>query len=155
MSAELRSSGPRARCRCAGIALALLLSLAPQALRADCTVGATGVAFGSYDVFSSTPTDGVGTISIDCELPATFSVALSAGGGNYTLRQLAGPNAALGYNLYTSPSRTVIWGSGAGGTATVGGSGDDVNLNVYGRIPAGQNRPAGSYTDAIIVTVSF
>lgn len=133
----------------------LLLALAAQAASANCTVSAGSVVFGNYDVFSAQPLDGAGTIGIDCDPATSYSISLSQGGGSYSQRELSTGSALLGYNLYTGSSRTVVWGDGSGGTDTVGGSGTTANHTIYGRIAAGQNVPAGSYGDTIIVTVSF
>ena len=149
---HLRRSGTRA----IGLALAgLFLALTSPALPADCTVSAQSVAFGSYDVFSAQALDGTGNISVNCLPSAGYSLALSTGGGSYNQRQMASADDVLNYNLYTSASRSTVWGDGTGGTGTVGGSAESANHTVYGRIPAGQNRKAGSYGDTIIVTVTF
>ncbi len=65
---------------------------------------------------------------------------------------------ALNYNLYLDAARTSIWGDGTGGTAlfTVAiPSGKAVNVTIFGRIPAGQDVAAGSYSDSIVVTIQF
>jgi spore coat protein U-like protein len=63
----------------------------------------------------------------------------------------------LNYNLYTAANRAVVWGDATSGTVTVNGTGIGVNVNhgVYGRIPARQNVRAGSYSDIIIVELTF
>jgi len=134
---------------------ALLLGLAAHDARANCTVSAGSVVFGSYDVFSVQPLDGAGSIGIDCDPATPYSISLGTGGGSYGQRELASGGDSLGYNLYTGATRVVVWGDGSGGTGTVGGSTAQASHTVYGRIPAGQNVPAGSYGDTIIVTVSF
>jgi spore coat protein U-like protein len=136
-------------------AFSLLLMLAAPVLRADCTVSAQSVAFGSYDVFSAQPLDGAGNVSVNCSPSASYTVTLSAGGGSYSQRQMSSANDVLNYNLYTNASRSIVWGDGSAGTSTVGGSGESANHTVYGRVPAGQNRKVGSYGDTIIVTVTF
>lgn len=132
-----------------------LLTVASPALPADCTVSAQSVLFGNYDVFSTQPLDGAGTINVSCSPSASYSLSLSIGGGSYSQREMAGSGDLLFYNLYTAASRTVVWGDGSAGTATVGGSGANVNYTIYGRIPAQQNLKTGSYGDSIIVTVTF
>jgi len=134
---------------------ALLLGLAAHDARANCTVSAGSIVFGSYDVFSAQPLDGAGSIGIDCDLATPYSISLGTGGGSYGQRELASGPDRLGYNLYTGATRVIVWGDGSGGTGTVGGNTAQASHTVYGRIPAGQNVPAGSYGDTIIVTVSF
>ena len=63
--------------------------------------------------------------------------------------------------LYPAPRFSAylnnVWGDATSGTVTVNGTGIGVNVNhaVYGRIPALQNVNAGSYSDIIIVELTF
>jgi spore coat protein U-like protein len=70
----------------------------------------------------------------------------------------------LGYNLYTDAARLLGWGTCASGTVTVsdaanlrltGKSVDTANFTVYGRVPGGQNIPAGSYSNTTTITVNY
>lgn len=83
----------------------------------NCNVNATGVAFGSYDVFSNLPTDATGTISVDCNIPsqnphAPLSVTISLSPGNsgsFAPRSMQSAGAdTLNYNLYTDASMSAI-----------------------------------------------
>jgi spore coat protein U-like protein len=127
-------------------------------LAASCTIDSPGLVFGNYDPFIAMPLDSVGSLTVTCDEAVEYSIALSAGAGSFQARTLVGPKASLQYNLYTDATRTVIWGDGSGGSALVQsqsvGMVDRVH-DVYGRIPARQNVPVGSYNDAITVLVSF
>ena len=93
-----------------------------------------------------------------------YTIALSTGSsGNYAQRTLASGGDTLGYNLYTNSARTLIWGDGTGGSQAVA---DSVNLTngspartrthtIFGQIPAMQDAAVGTYTDAILVTVTY
>jgi spore coat protein U-like protein len=66
----------------------------------------------------------------------------------------------LNYNLYLDSAYTQIWGDGTGGTVTksdnIGGLlGSSISYTVYGRLPGGQNVPAGVYSDTVFVTVIY
>jgi spore coat protein U-like protein len=137
--------------------LALLsgLILSAPALAASCTVSTVGVAFGSYDVFSSVDTDSTGTVIVSCHSIASYKISLSAGAGTFTSRLMAGEAAQLHYNLFIDPQRLTVWGDGTSGTATVSARGTGGSYPVYGRIPALQNVPAGSYSDTLTVTVTY
>ena len=73
---------------------------------------------------------------------------------------MAQGSGRLNYNLYTTASRTTIWGNGSSGTSTV-----TATLNgllsfsqtdpVYGRISAGHWPQAGAYADSLIVTITY
>jgi spore coat protein U-like protein len=71
---------------------------------------------------------------------------------------MSGPGPSqLDYQLYSDPTRTVVWGNIVG-TDTVSGTaiGLPQTVDVYGRIPAGQNRIRdGGYVDTITATVTF
>jgi spore coat protein U-like protein len=69
---------------------------------------------------------------------------------------------SLGYNLYTTTARNVVWGDGFGGSVTVTLTGGNVSggvrrytRSVFGRVPGSQNVGAGSYSDTITLTVTF
>ncbi len=122
-----------------------------------CTLNVTGVNFGSYDVFSNTALDSTGNIDVNCPSGIGYSMSLSAGGGAHTQRVMSSGAHTINYNLHTAADRAVVWGDSNNGTVTVHGIGTGVNANhgVYGRIPALQNVHAGSYSDIIIVELTF
>jgi len=145
----------------------------PAIAAVDCSVSATGVAFGVYDPFAATPDDSVGTISVTCRhVPPTraerinYTVTLSAGSsGAYSQRRMSAGTEQLGYNLYADGARSRVWADGGSATMTITGSmvvGPGVGNGtrtathtIYGRIPALQDVAPGSYTDSIVVTLSF
>ena len=122
-----------------------------------CTLNVTGVNFGSYDVFSNSALDTTGNIDVNCPSGVGYSIELTEGGGTHTQRVMGSGAHRLNYNLYTASNRAVVWGDATSGTVTVNGTGIGVNVNhaVYGRIPALQNVHAGSYSDIIIVELTF
>jgi spore coat protein U-like protein len=142
------------------LAAALILGTRAEA----CTISATGVMFGAYDPRAAGPDDGTGSIAIACHpRDSSVTIALGSGGsGSAGSRRMASGAALLSYNLYTSSSRTIIWGDGSGGTSpvtltngNVSGGTRRFSANIFGRIPASQNVPAGIYVDTIVVTVTF
>jgi spore coat protein U-like protein len=132
--------------------VALAFALTAQQVHA-CTLNVTGVNFGSYDVFSNAALDSTGNIDVNCPSGVGYSMALTEGGGTHTQRVMNSGAHRLNYNLYTAANRAVVWA----GTVTVNGTGIGVSVNhaVYGRIPALQNVHAGSYSDIIIVELTF
>ena len=67
--------------------------------------------------------------------------------------------AALAGCGSTEPTSAVdvrgVWGGTAASDVPHTGTGTETSLTVYGRIPAGQNVPAGSYSDTVVATVTF
>jgi spore coat protein U-like protein len=62
----------------------------------------------------------------------------------------------VGYGLYRDGSRSQVWGSTIA-TNTVGGTGTGAaqNLTVYARVPPQVTPPAGTYSDVIVVTITY
>lgn len=62
----------------------------------------------------------------------------------------------LNYNIYTSASRTIVWGDGTGGSHTqTAYKNSTTTLNLFGQIPAAQDVANGIYIDDLIATVNF
>lgn len=141
---------------------AALLAAAPlvQAAPYICTPTSNTIAFGAYNPLPASP-DTTGT--------ASFVIACTDAGGvknknttiNYTvtlsgqaLRQLAPPTGTdrLNFNLYTDSARSIVWGDGTGGTATITGSiavpgkstASSAPITYYGKITAAQDVSANS-----------
>jgi spore coat protein U-like protein len=132
----------------------------PSLAAVNCTIAATPVGFGAYSVFAASPNDnGIGTLTMVCTGggPGNYPVTLSTGqSGSYALRVMKSGANQLNYNLYTSSTRTTVWGDGTGSTGSMTAARNTTtNLNVYGRIPAGQDATVGAYTDSITATVTF
>lgn len=145
--------------------LVALMLLAPAAAQAACTVSASGIAFGVYNPFSATATDATGTVTLSCSIASGlggYNVALSTGGGgSYAGRRMSSGSSILPYQLYSDAAHSQIWGDGTGGSATVVGA-DNVPLlsgtstyRAYGRIAARLVASPGTYTDVIVVTVTY
>jgi len=128
---------------------------------ANCTISTTAVSFGVYDVFSGTANDSTGTVTIRCTgNAANVTVTLSKGTSTtFNPRILTSGSNTLNYNLFTTAARNTIWGDNTGGTSLYTNASPPNNSNIvvtiYGRITAGQDVSAGSYSDSITATVNF
>ena len=145
----------------AGIALALVLSGVVPA-RAACTISTTPLVFGAYDVFAVTPLDSAGSVTFHCTATdKDIVITLDRGGApTFNPRRMLNGAEQLTYNLYLDAARTTIWGDGTGGTQTFAnhnpqGNNRDIVLPIFGRIPAGQDVRAGTYTNTISATIQF
>ncbi len=128
----------------------------------ECSVNVSGVNFGTYDPFSTTPTDTSGDIHINCTADTPYIITLDAGinsSYNYFPRKMRNISgiSTLEYNLYRDVSYSEVWGDGQPGTYTVSGStsGTTDTLKIFGRIPSDQRVESGSYTDVISVLVEW
>ena len=127
---------------------------------AACTISTTPVSFGSYNVFSATPLDTTGTVTYRCGTERNIRITLNRGGAaTFNPRRMLKGSEALNYNLYRDAARTTIWGDGTGGTQVYSDANppnnQNVTVNIFGRIPAGQDVTAGSYANTITATINF
>jgi spore coat protein U-like protein len=133
--------------------------LARQANAQACTVASTAAVFGSYNPGNTLPTDTTATVQVTCQLLAIgllvpYTLTASAGaGGSFANRQLVNGSSA----------HTIVWGDGTGGSSAIQGSLTAVTglivigspIPIYGRVPAGQNPMPGSYSDTMMVTITY
>ncbi|MBW8840712.1 MAG: spore coat protein U domain-containing protein [Sphingomonadales bacterium] len=125
-----------------------------------CIVNANPLNFGNYDPTTATALDGTTTLSVLCTVGTSFTVGLSAGtstGATVTTRKMTNGADTLSYALYQEAARTNNWGNTPGTDTPLATTAPVLatSLTVYGRIPAGQNVPAGAYNDTITVTVNY
>lgn len=122
-----------------------------------CSVSATSAAFGTVDPLVNTETLSTAIVSVSCPESTTYMVALGPGNGTIENRLMLSGTHELSYNLYTDASRSIIWGDGTGGSATVSGMADSSGTDhtVYGHVPWQPSAVPGTYNDSIVVTVSY
>lgn len=151
-----------------GILGIFLICSAPSyalCLLCTCTASAQTINFGTYTISAQ---DAVtGTFTVGCTailaLSATVTVSAATGSsGSYTNRTLTKGTSSLNYNLYTTSAYSTVWGDGTSGTSTMNQTQaigllttTFFNFPVYGRIPALQDVAPGTYTDSLIVTVTY
>lgn len=151
-------------------ALLVVAGASPVHAAGTCTIAATGPAFGIYDPLSATPDTNNGSVTATCNWTSggstNFNIVSSYSGGNSgnpaDRFMLSGVNR-LYYNIYFDAALTQIRGNGTGGTQTGAASlrvsngqrTASATSAIYGRIPAGQNVAPGSYSDSIVVTITF
>lgn len=132
---------------------------------ANCTISSSGVSFGSYDpvdTHSAAALDATGTVTVTCTNGSAGAITLGQGANADTgstdadpARRMTDGTNFLAYTLFQDAARTTEWGNTAATDVSHTGTGTATNITVYGRIPANQNVPAGSYTDTVVATVTF
>jgi spore coat protein U-like protein len=139
-------------------------AVSKTAIAGSCMItNIVAVSFGSYDVFSTSPTDAVGSVKYRCIDLGTGLITIDLNKGNsnnYNSRTLKSGNETLNYNLYLDSGKNIIWGDGTEGSSRYGPlnptNNSDVVLSIYGRIPAQQtSTKVGNYSDTITITISF
>jgi spore coat protein U-like protein len=134
----------------------------------SCTIGTAFIAFPAYDpvnAHANVPDDQTGDIVIRCTKGASgITVGLGNGANNSgSQRRMvnsADPTVTVTYEVYQEPGRMTIWGPGDGGQVRSGadlvGTGSNVTVTMYGRIPPHQlQATAGSYNDTLVSTILF
>jgi len=134
----------------------------------SCTIGTAAIAFAAYDPVNANatvPDDQSGEIVIRCTKGASgITVGLGNGSNNSgsqrRMTNASDPAAILDYEVFKESSRTSVWGPGDGGSVRSGpdmdGTGSNVTVTMYGRIPPHQlQATAGTYRDTLVSTILF
>jgi len=144
-----------------------ILRAPPAWAAAGCSVSSSGAAFGVYTPTNATATTTTATVSVTCQAAIQIAVAyvISLGpgsSGSVAARTMLGGISRMSYQLYTNPTFSTVWGDGTNGSQTVS---DGYLLNIltpvtnnytaYGRIPALQNLSPATYTDTVIVQITY
>lgn len=127
-----------------------------------CGVTAVNMNFGTYDPVVTnaiTPLDVTGNVALTCNTGLTAEISLNLGtSASGSVRRMAGaPSGFLNYEIYLNAGRTTVWGTTAPNTVVTTAAPSIVtrNYTTYGRIPAAQDVPIGSFADTITVTVTY
>jgi spore coat protein U-like protein len=125
-----------------------------------CSIGTvTALAFGAYDPIAANAATDLhtqGSIALTCTLgDAAATVGLGLGGQPLsTQRYMSDGTATLAYNIYSTADFATVWDDSANKVTAPTGTGLPQTLTVYGSIPQAQNKPAGSYSDAVVIDVT-
>lgn len=111
----------------------------------------TNVAFGSYDPTSAADNiAGSGSIVSRCTKNTTYRIYVTG-----TRVMINGVNN-LNFELYSDTGRTAVFPSTfAGASPSTSASNAPVPTNVYGKITALQDVPAGAYSATLTATVEY
>jgi spore coat protein U-like protein len=124
----------------------------------SCTVTTTNLNFGSVSVLSAN-VDASNSVSVICTSTTPYQVRLDGGvaaATDPTQRKMSLGANKITYGLYRELARSLPWGA-TDGTNTQAGTGTSsaIGHTIYGRIPPQTSPPPGTYTDTVVVTISF
>ena len=128
-------------------------------ITAGCTLNVTPVNFPSawrLDANVDANVDANATITVNCVDTLPYGIRISAGSGSSATpanRAMSNGTDELTYSLYRDPARTLVWGDDVATEVT--GTGADVDLIVYARVPAQTTPSVGDYTDVVDVTINY
>jgi spore coat protein U-like protein len=123
---------------------------------------AQDVNFGTRGALAAA-VDAAGRLSVTCTSTTPLTISLGAGNGagaNANLanaRKMTGPGGTtVTYGLFQDAARAVPWGDSLGVTTEAAtGTGLATNVPVYGRVPAQTTPGPGTYSDTVVVTVTY
>jgi spore coat protein U-like protein len=125
-----------------------------------CSLGTITALSFTYDpIVTNKTTDAhaTGNISLTCtsgDAAATIGLTLGAQPASGQREMVDGSSDTLAYNLYSNPGYSTVWDDSSNKLTAPTGTGAAQDLPVYGSIPAGQNKPAGHYTDTVVIDVT-
>ena len=123
-------------------------------LENSCTIAIDDLNFGVHSTLAAN-IDSQMQMRVRCTgISSSMGIAISPGGsGNGNARRMTDGNGNnLNYQIYLSPNGVNPYPS----LWTFFGFGQNITWTLHGRVFAGQNpKPAGSYSDTLVATVSF
>jgi spore coat protein U-like protein len=124
----------------------------------NCSVNASTLNFGSIGVLGSA-VNATSSITVTCTSALPYTIALDgglSGATNPTQRVMSQASQQVTYGLYRDSARAQAWGDSVGtNTAAATGSGLAQTLTVYGRVPMQTTPAPGTYSDTVVVTISY
>ena len=122
----------------------------------SCSVTAVGLDFGAYD---GNQNDQTASITVACTAKGIpYQIGLDNGmhysAPNRRLKHNATASYLI-YELYRDAGRSARWGTDDASDVDMTSDGTTQRFTIYGRVPAGQSGPVGSYSNTTIVTVNF
>ena len=128
----------------------------------NCSITTVAVTFSPYDPLSGTADDTTGgSVTITCTKNSAPTIGLGLGlyasGAQANMSDGGSPANLLMYALYKDAPGGAAWGNSGAAllTPVVTPSKAPRTFPVYGRIPAGQDVPSGTYNDTVVATVNF
>jgi spore coat protein U-like protein len=132
-----------------------------------CIITGGSLSFDPYDPLGGAQVDASTTISVQCTNLMTAPYIKMDQGANHTGGSLSAPvrrlkttaqisstDYYLSYNIYSDSPGGTVW-DGVTGVQAPSPNGNARTMNVYGRIAASQNVPAATYSDTVVVSVTF
>lgn len=123
-----------------------------------CKLVVNDLDFGSHGLLK-TSIDRSTTIDATCTAGTPYTLAIGPGLSGATdpaLRRMMRGSEGLTYGLYRDPGRSLPWGWSSGVNTFSGtGAGAKQMVPVYGRVPAQTSPSPGTYTDTVVVTLTY
>lgn len=126
---------------------------------ASCSVSVSNMDFGTITPKVFSTVDQTAIISLSCTNETDYTIGLNQGVYSMdtgpTGRRMNNGGHRLAYGLYLDSARSESWGHDAGTVAAGVGSGGEQSHTVFGRIFSNQEAFAGTYSDTVVVIVTY
>jgi spore coat protein U-like protein len=125
-----------------------------------CTITASDLSFGNHSNLSA-PIVATNQISVTCTAGTQYEIGLnngSSGAADPSQRRMTNTATAesILYNVFRDGGRTQHWGNVVGSNTVVStGTGTAQMFTGYGRVPAQTTPSSLTYTDNVIVTITY
>ena len=83
-----------------------------------------------------------------------MTVGLGVGANNSGGRRMTNGSDFLSYEIYTDSTRSTVWNT-SNTVSYTPASKAAASLDVYGRVPGGQDVAVGNYSDTVLATINF
>lgn len=126
----------------------------------QCTLTTSDINFGNVGSLSE-PVTATGSVTVRCTSNAGYTISMDGGNAKSTdptQRWMGGttPQTGVSYGLYQNSQYSLPWGNTTGLTKLDIGKGSNQTFTVFGRTnPSTITPPAGTYTDTVVVTVTY
>ena len=122
-----------------------------------CSVSSATLNFGSTGILSAAKTASSPLLTT-CTNGTPYAIALDGGqtgASDPTHRAMSKGSEFVYYGLYKDSALSQPWGTAAGTTASSTGSGAAQSLPVYGNVPIQATPSPGTYSDTVVVTLTY
>lgn len=126
-------------------------------LAANCLISADDLNFGMHGLLTQ-PVSAAGALRVNCTPGTNYAIGMNggtSGATDPTQRLMRANGRSVRYGLYRDANHTLPWSATGTGRLTGTGNGSQVTLGVYGLVPAQTTPPAATYSDTIIVTITY
>lgn len=117
----------------------------------------TELDFGTLTSLLTSAHDQTASVTLRCPSGTPWQIGMDNGQHHAGTRRMRnGAGGHIGYGIYRDAARTLAWGNSLGANTVSGtGTGSPTAVTIHGRIPAQGGASSGSYTDTVIVTLTY
>jgi spore coat protein U-like protein len=136
-------------------------------LQASCTMSVSAMNFGSASAPILSNVTTTATIGATCTSTTPYSIGLDNGqNASGTQRRMKSTSGAayINYGLYIDSGYTEPWSTASSSTGCTDGvntcvlntgTGSNQNITIYGQVPPQTSPTVGSYSDSVVVTLTY